>query len=223
VAVPRTGSAIDVLLLAAHPVELEPFAHALTSLEPRDVHCATATVGVGMPAAGPGATRALLDMRPRAAVLVGSAGVYPGRFPFAANEVVIAATVALVDAAAATGRAALPAAMPARAATDPVLRVALAGDRRQVRVGTTPGITLDDTLARELGAHADSDIENLEALAVALACEGVGVPFAAVFAITNEVGARGHTQWLAHHRAGAEAVRDAVMPWLRAGAPGLAR
>lgn len=216
-------SATDVLVLAAHAVELVPFAAALAAHPPSDSRHATAVVGVGMPTAGAGATRALLATRPRAAVLVGSAGVYPGRFPFVAGEVVLAESVALVDAAATAGRASLPDAMTTRATSDPVLTVALGGDLRRVRVAATPGITLDDALARDLGTRSGCDVENLETLSVALACAGVGVPFAAVLAITNEVGARGHAQWVAHHAAAAEATCAVVARWLHAGAPGLAR
>jgi nucleoside phosphorylase len=216
-------SATDVLVLAAHVVEVAPFADALDAFPPREVHCMTAVVGVGMPVAGAGATRALLELRPRAVVLVGSAGVYPGRFAFAPGEIVVAKSVALVDAAVAGGRASHPDAMATHAATDPVLAVALGGDLRRVRVAATPGITLDDALARELGARSGCDVENLETLSVALACAGVGVPFAALLAITNAVGADGRTQWRAHHAAGAEATCRAVARWLHAGAPGLAR
>lgn len=218
-----TDSTTDLLVLAAHALELAPFAAALAAHPPSDTRYASAVVGVGMPAAGAGATRALLDTMPRAAVLVGSAGVYPGRFAFVPGEVVLADSVALVDAAATAGRASLPDAMATRAATDPVLTVALGGELRRVRVAATPGITLDDALARELGARSGCDVENLETLSVALACAGVGVPFAAVLAITNEVGAQGHAQWVANQRAAAEAACAVVARWLHIGAPGLAR
>lgn len=211
----------DVVVLAAHALELAPLERALRERPPRDLRCATCVVGVGLPAAGAGTTRAVLERQASAAVLVGSAGVYPGRFPFKPAEPVRLATVELVDASAQAGKAAYPPPMETRATADHALSAALGADLRAVHVAATTAITLDDALARELAARSTCDVENLEALSVGLACAGLGIPFAALLAITNEVGAHGHDQWLAHHATAAEVTCALVARWLYAGAPGL--
>lgn len=212
----------DVVVLAAHALELAPLERALHEAPLLDLRCATAVVGVGLPAAGAGTTRAVLERGASAVVLVGSAGVYPGRFAFTPAEPVRLATVELVDAAARAGKAAFPPVMERRATADPALSAALGADLRAVHVAATSAITLDDSLAHELAERTTCDVENLEALSVGLACAGLGVPFAALLAITNEVGARGHDQWLAHREAAAEQTCRLVARWLAAGAPGLA-
>ena len=72
---------VDVLLLAAHPLELAPFAQALGAGMAAELHglrVAAADVGVGLPSAGPGAAspRAATvntPTKPTAAAGIGSA------------------------------------------------------------------------------------------------------------------------------------------------------
>jgi nucleoside phosphorylase len=90
-------------------------------------------------------------------------------------------------------------------------------------LATTLAVTTDDALARELGERSGCCGENLEGVAVALACAAAAVPFAALLACTNEVGARGRAQWAAGHRAAAHDTAAALITWLAAGAPGLPR
>jgi nucleoside phosphorylase len=216
----------DVLLLAAHPLELEPLTATLgASLRARlhDLEIAAAAVGVGLVAAGGGTARALRDHAPLAAVLLGSYGVYPGRGVLEPARLFVPSRLRAIDSAERTGRAAFPEVMPVEIEADAVLCAALVADDPAIERGalaTTLAITTDDSLASELGALSGCQGENLEAAAVALACRAAGVGFAAVLACTNQVGSRGRAQWVEHRAAAAHASAQLVLAWLSRGAQG---
>jgi len=207
----------DVLVLAAHAVELEGLAPLLRESVPpnrasvvqlgeRRVACAA--VGVGLTAAGAGTVRALLEHVPRAVVLLGSFGRYPHSSVEGSPEhAYVVESVRVADAAVALGKAAFPAPMPAELALDGALSAALErhGALRLGALATTLSITTDDELARVLGERSGCDGENLEALAVAHACALERVPCAVLVGCTNEVGSTGRAGWLANH---AEAARS---------------
>jgi nucleoside phosphorylase len=217
---------VDVLLLAAHPLELAPFAQALGAGMAAELHglrVAAADVGVGLPSAGAGAARRMALHAPRAALLVGSYGVYPGAFEFAPGRVLIPSRVCATCAATLAGKAAFPQPMAAQLDTDAALSSGLAAQRTDTARGTlatTLGITTDDALAHEL-ARSGCVAENLEAIAVALACHDAGAAFSAVLGCTNVVGAQGRKQWLEHRAVAARESAELVLDWLANGAPGL--
>ena len=131
----------------------------------------------------------------------------------------------LLDAAELAGDAAFPQPMPraidtsrrlerrARAHGTDVLRGTLA---------TTLGITTSDRLGARLASQRARSRENLEAIAVALACRDRGVPFAAVLGVTNRVGRRVARNGLEHRALAASTTAELVLRWLDAGAPGVA-
>jgi len=218
--VQATAPATDVLVLAAHAVELEGLAPLLresnappeagrasvVQLGERRVACAA--VGVGLTAAGAGAARALIEHAPRAVVLIGSFGRYPNsRVVSSPEHAYVVERVRLVDAAVAEKKGAFPAPMPAELQLDRALSIALEqnGAERMAALGTTLSITTDDELARALAESSGCDGENLEAIAVVHACAVARVPCAVLVAWTNEVGSHGRADWLAHH---AEAARS---------------
>jgi nucleoside phosphorylase len=180
----------DVLVLAAHAVELEGLAPLLRESVPpgrasvvqlgeRRVACAA--VGVGLTAAGAGTARALIEHAPRAVVLMGSFGRYPhSSLSSSPDHAYAVERVRLADAAVALGKAAFPAPMPAELALDGTLLAALErhGALRIDALATTLSITTDDELAGTLGERSGCDGENLEALAVAQACAAARVPCA---------------------------------------------
>jgi nucleoside phosphorylase len=216
--VQRPATATDVLVLAAHAVELEGLAPLLresntpeagrasvVQLGERRVACAA--VGVGLTAAGAGAARALLEHTPRAVVLIGSFGRYPNSSLASTPEhAYVAERVKLIDVAVAQHKGAFPAPMPTDLELDRGLVIALErqGAKRMLALGTTLSITTDDELAHTLGERSRCDGENLEAIAVAHACMLARVPCAVLVACTNDVGSRGRTAWLTNH---AEAAR----------------
>lgn len=221
-------SGVDLLILAAHPIELAGLSAALGDRlrgHVQDVSVAATDVGVGLTLAGAGAMRRLLEERPRQVIIVGSFGRYPDGCALAPGQLLIPSTFRLIDAAVLAGHAAFPAPMPVTAQPDSALSDALAdsADNNVLRgaVATTLAITGDDALAQQLGARSDCIAENLEAMAIGLACSAVGVPWTAVLGCTNTVGAQGRAQWAANHELAASSTSAHLLAWLSAGAPGL--
>jgi nucleoside phosphorylase len=218
---------LDVLIAAAHPSELKGLRDALgrsLSGRVRGLRVAASTIGVGVPAAAIGTIRALREHEPRALVLLGSCGVY-GRAPLLTAAV--PETMQLVDAAVIAGRAAFPEPMPVRAK---VHRALSAGIVRSAGKGvlrgslaTTAGITTSDGLARRIAQGSGCLVENLEGVAVGLACESERVPFAGLLVVTNVVGKRGREQWFENHGAAAQRGAAIVLEWIERGAPGVPR
>ena len=233
---------LDVLLLAAfHPelAALRPhLAASADGLAGRigGLEVAARAVGIGLPAAAVGAAARVATMTPRAVVLVGTCGAYPGRAPGegpAIRDVVIARRVRLVEPAVVEGRAAFPdpmslvteASTPISAAlAAPASRAGGRADEASVAhadVATTLAVTTDDALATRIARETGCDAEHLEAYAVAVACGAQGVPFAAALGVANVVGARARDEWRVNHRVAADAAIALVLAWLAAGAPGL--
>jgi nucleoside phosphorylase len=177
---------------------------------------AAVDVGVGLAAAGAGAARALLAHMPRAALLLGSYGAYPG-YAFTPGHLLVPSRLCAIDAAELSGKAAFPAAMAGALEPDAALANSLAAAAEQVTRGalaTTLAITTDDELARELGGRSGCEGENLEALAVAHACARARVPFCALLACTNQVGSQGRSQWAQHRALAARVTSELVLRWL---------
>lgn len=219
----------DVLVLAAHAPELVGLRAALGpglrgTIGAWNVSVECETVGVGLPASASGTTRQLLELEPRAVVLLGSCGLYPRRIDFRALTPVVATGVRLVDASALSDQAAFPAPMQLLCEPDRALCEGLAQiDPTTLRgeVATTLGITTDDALAQMLGSKSGCAAENLEAYSVALACAAHDIPFACLLVATNAVGSEGREQWQKHQRAAAEKAAELLLQWLERGAKGL--
>lgn len=217
---------IDVLLLAAHPPELAGLEDVL-GVDMRaavgGLGVAAHAVGIGIAASAAGAATALAKDKPRAVVLLGSYGYYPGASIEGVLQARAIARTALVDPALVSGQAVLPEPVPKSIAMHAGLTEALASvaGAAPITLATTLGITTDDGLAEQLAAGGSHDGENLEAYAVASACARFDVPMAALLVSTNAVGSEGRAQWLQHHAEAATLGTSLVMRWLRAGAHGL--
>jgi nucleoside phosphorylase len=166
----------------------------------------------------------LLDVQPRHAIILGSFGLYPGGDAFEPGQLLIPNMFRLIDAAVLAGHAAFPAPMPVTAQPDRAFGDTLVHGADNVlrgAVATTLAITQDDALAQRLGASSDCIAENLEAMAIGLACSAVGVTWTALLGCTNTVGARGRAQWAANHAVAADTTSAHLLAWLAAGAAGL--
>ncbi|MFM2161878.1 MAG: hypothetical protein RLZZ383_1390 [Pseudomonadota bacterium] len=152
-------------------------------------------VGIGAVRAARGAALALTQCRSEAVLILGTVGAYPGS-GLAIGDIVTGCQIHLLDGASALGLAYAPQ-PPAPLQCDQ--RLQNATGLRAVDVVTTGAITTDPTLARVLGTHGG--VEHLEAWSIAHAAAEAGVPFAAIFGVTNEVGPDAHTQWRAHRAA----------------------
>ncbi len=195
------------------PLVVAAFAPELGDLAAR---VRTATVGIGLVAAAHGATRALAERRPDVVILVGTCGAY-AESGLAIGDVVVASRVVLASAAAARGDGALLPSMTLAFEPDAsVFEALVALGGKPAAVATTLALTTTDSLAVDLQRCLGPDVEHLEAYAVAHVCAALGVPFAAVFAVANDVGPRGRDQWRAHHSAAEVAAADLVSRWLSA-------
>jgi len=163
-------------------------------------------VGIGLPAAAVGTAKALLGRSPKAVVLLGTCGAFPGR-GLAVGDVVVAAGVRLGSAAAARGEGAMPAPMAEVLPCDPTV---LGVPGKSVQVATTLAVTTTAELAAAMAESTGCDVEHLEAYAVALACRAAGVPFLAVLAVANEVGPEGRAQWAEHHQRVSDVLAEVV-------------
>lgn len=213
-----------LLILAAHELELQPLRGALDAARQRSPKLAMAEVGVGLTLAGAGAMRCLLQQTPRAVLVLGSYGRYPDETTLTPGRLLIPTRLLAVDAGVLAGRAAYPAPMAVSAEPDAALSHALAlsgPDMERGTIAATLAITEDDALARELRARSGCVGENLEALAIGLACQTLGIAWSALLGCTNQVGAQGRAQWRAHHALAAATTADHVRAWLDTGAPGL--
>jgi nucleoside phosphorylase len=217
-------SAVDVLVLAAYPPELAGLRRTLGDelyANISGVVVSGKAVGVGLPNATAGTTQRLLHLRPRAVVLIGTCGVYPGAQP-RVGEAVVPRRVLLVDPLEVERRGAMPEPMGRSLECNPMIALGLgAGRPPSCDVANTLGVTTDDLLAQKIGSSIGCALENLEAFGIANACALQRVSFACVLGVSNRVGSAGREEWRSHHRNAAQAACDVVSRWLIAGAVGL--
>jgi futalosine hydrolase len=212
----------SVALLAAFDPELAPLLSSPSfACEPGSrngrvgaVAVAACAVGIGLPAAAVGAARALVEIRPRAVVLVGTCGAYPG-VGLRIGDVVVSRRVHLADASMLAGNSAFPGRMATSLDAHAGLARAMAQvGARPADVANTLGITIDDAVAGQLARATGASVEHLEAYAVASACAGCAAPFVAVLGVANLVGANARAEWVAHHEAASRAGIAVVVDWL---------
>jgi nucleoside phosphorylase len=201
-------SAGKVLVLSGWEPELAALRAALTDEPGLGRRVVARPAGVGLVEAAIGAARAVDEVKPRAVVFVGTAGVYPPS-PLAIGTAVVARRLTLVSTAALRQEGYLPAVLPTVAQTDRRLRK-MAG-LPLADVVCPLAITRTAAAARRLAAAGA--LENLEAFAVARAAGEI--PFTAVLGISNAVGPKAHAQWRRYADSAAAAACQAVLAWLR--------
>jgi futalosine hydrolase len=208
------------LILAAWRPELACLRASLPKL-PGQVRrrIALASAGVGLVEAAIGATRLLVEHKPAAVMLVGSAGVYPGSHPeLALGGAAIVDGIRLLPEILPGKHAFLPTLMPARARSTPALVRTM---RRATHLPTADvacplAITASTRAAQAAARLSGCALENLEAFAIARAAAAMGIPFAAVLGVANHVGPDGHREWKQNGRKAAAAACEAVVKYLTA-------
>jgi nucleoside phosphorylase len=192
------------LIAAAYPPELEGLtAHCKGQMARGQV--VARAVGVGLVEASAGIERAIDEVRPSRVVLIGTAGALPSsglKIP----EVVVVRRAHLV------GREPeyLPGLMRTKIEADSMLAEAFgkALGAPLVEAVSTLGITLADHEAERLSSQGPAKIEQLEVFAVLAAAARHSIPATGVFAIANNVGSMGASEWRLHH---GDAERTAVV------------
>jgi nucleoside phosphorylase len=213
----------DILILAAFDPELAPLRAALGDALAAQVGALSVvarTTGIGLPAAAVGATLHLVELAPRAVVLIGTCGAYLEAH-LGIGDVVVTDRLRLVDPASFDGLTEFPEPMAVAAQADPGMSAAfVATGARPVCVGTTLAITVDGAAAARIARGSGAEVEHLEAHGASTACAARGVPFAAVLGVANFVGPTGRAEWREHHRHAEAAAATCVVRWLESGAPG---
>lgn len=208
-------------MVSAWPPELARLRAALAGAHAAPA-VALASIGVGLVDASVGASRLLETLRPEAAILVGTAGLYPGT----GREHVLGAAVVADDLVM------LPEILPGRHAYLPDLVVTRqrptlalsqairkAGGLRAASVANPLAITRSEQAARYAARHSACVLENLEAFAFARAAASLGIPFAVVLGIANHVGPSAHREWRKNAGPAAAAACEAVVAFLARAMP----
>ena len=212
--------------MAAHAPEmagLRPYLSDQLIGEIRGLAVRGKAVGIGMGVAGAAAARGILATQPRAVILVGSCGVYPGLPQYQPHDVIVANRVQLVSHAVQARRSEFPAPMQTQLEANPMLVAGLASVGGRVfaaPVANTLARTVDDTAAAVHPATG-CQAENLEAFAVGQACKASEIPFVAVLGVSNIVGSTGAQDWMQFQRAAVNAAAETIVGWIQRGAQGL--
>jgi nucleoside phosphorylase len=222
--VTESNERCDLLIVAAFAPELQGFRGLLgpaLSARVGELVVAARPVGIGLVSAASGTAVRLARMQPRAVVLVGTCGAYPGK-RLGLGDVVVARSILLLDPAVLDDEAAFPDPMSARVEAHAAMSAAIAAAGGRIEdVGTTLAVTTSDPLAARLGRESGAAVEHLEAFAVATACAMQRVPFAAVLGVANTAGSTGRTDWRTHQADAGLAVGRFVASWAQAGAAGV--
>lgn len=216
--------AVDLLIVAAYAPELVGMRRLLGEQlygNVSGVSVSCKAVGIGLPNATAGTTLRLMQLRPRAVLLVGTCGNYPG-VPLEIGDAVVGRRALLVDPTEVERRGAMPEPMGRMVECNPMIAVGLGAGRAPAHdVANTLGVTTDDVLAARMGAALGTAVENLEAFGIANACALQNVPFACVLGVSNVVGSSGREQWRSHHKGAALGACEVINRWLAMGAAGL--
>lgn len=190
----------------------------------RNVPIRTKVLGLGMTVAGAAAARGILAVEPRAVVLIGTCGVFPGLPQYRPLDLVIPSRVHAVDPLVLQGRAEFATPMQTMVESHAMMvagLVATAPRAHGAPLASTLGSVTDDALAATLHAGSGCDAENPEAFGVAAACSAARVPFVAVLGVTNLVGSTARQDWGQFQREAVTQAANALANWLHTGAQGL--
>ena len=181
------------------------------------------TVGIGIGVAGASAAKRVFQLTPKVVLQIGTCGVYPGA-EHQPSDVFIASQIHLVDHGVLSGTASFAAPMSTCLDTNAALNSALSecGSRiYQQPIASTLATTSDDEAAGAIRSATHAAAENLEAFAIAYACQLAEIPFASVLAASHMIGRRSHVDWQRFERPASMAAADVVLNWLARGAQGM--
>lgn len=217
----------DLLLVAAHAPDLagmRAFLGEKLDGQVRGLVIKTKVLGFGMAVAAASAARGVQALAPRAVILVGTCGVFPGLPQYRPYDVVIPTRVQLADASVLARKAAFPDPMQTSVECHGLLRAALGASApraAQASLASMMAPVIDDALAASLHGATGCDADNGELFGVAAACQAANVPFAAVLGVSNLVGSTGRHDWAQFQREAVTQAGQCVGTWLHNGAQGL--
>lgn len=218
---------VDVLVLAAHAPDLRGLRrHLGDSLvgEVRGLRILAKTVGLGLPVASASTARRLLLLSPRTVVFVGTCGIYPSLPDVRPHDVIAANAVSLLDHGVLDRTTAFPEPMKTYLPCDPTISATLAASAGRglvAPVASPLARTMSDELAARIGPTTGCQAENLEAFAIAQACDLAQRPFGILLGVTHIVGTNGERDFRQFERDSGIAACEALVAWVHRGAPGL--
>ena len=190
----------------------------------RNVPIRTKVLGLGIAVASAAAARGILAVEPRAVLLVGTCGVFPGLDAYRPLDLVVPPRVHAVDPLVLAGRAEFATPMQTMAECHPMMVAGLLSTAPRAHgtpVASTLGRVTEDALAATLRQGSGCDSESPEVFGVAVACSAAKIPFAAVLGVTNLVGSTSRQDWSQFQREAVTQVANAVANWIHTGAQGL--
>ncbi len=217
----------DVLVVAAAAPDLVGLrGHLGDSLEGtvRGLVVRSKMVGFGPAMAGATTARGIAALSPRAVVLVGTCGVYPGLPQYQPHDIVVSSRVIALDHGVLQGGAEWPTPMMTTFEPSASMVAALTANRHRTHaapVAAPLALTRSDALASRVTSATGAHVENTDALGVAGAASGASVPFVCVLGVSNIVGSTGRSDWQQFQREAVTQAASAIIAWLHTGAAGL--
>lgn len=217
----------DLLLVAAHAPDLagmRAFLGEKLDGQMRGLTIKTKVLGFGMAVAAASCARGVQALGPRAVILIGTCGVFPGLTQYRPYDVLLPTRIQLADATVLARKATFPDPMQTTVECQPLLRSALAASApRAVQTALTSMMApiTDDALAAGLHAATGCDADNGELFGIAAACQAANVPFAAALGVSNLVGSTGRHDWAQFQREAVTQAGQCIGTWLHNGAQGL--
>jgi len=217
----------DILIVASHAPDLagmRPYLSERLDGVIRNLRIKAKIVGVGGAVAAAGAARGILAVQPRAVVMLGTCGVYPGLGQYRPHDVMVPSRAHVLCHAALAGRAAYPEPMTTSLECHPLMGAALQQSHPRAfraAVASPVALTVDDALAASVHPSTGWEAENLELFGLASACAASEVPFSAALGVTNIIGSTGRHDWAQFQRDAVTAAANAVATWIHNGAQGL--
>jgi len=213
------SAAPEWLVVSAWPPELDGF----RKMQPPKGLSAMASValgsiGIGLVEGATGATRLLAGLRPRAVILIGTAGLYPTSSDrFAVGTAAVADDIVMVPRILPGRDAYLPELIPSRERATAGLAKAIRklSGLPAAHIANPLAITASRRAAAFIARQSGCDLENLEAFALARAAASLEIPFAVVLGIANRVGPGAHHEWKKNGAAAAAKACEAVLAFLR--------
>lgn len=217
----------DVLLVAAAAPDLvgfRPYLGEGLAGAVRGLAVTSKVVGFGPGASASATARGLAAVTPRALLLVGTCGVYPGLAQYQPHDVVVTPRVVALDHAVVQGASEWPTPMATTMDASAAIVAGLSAGRHRTHVAPVASplaLTRSDSLAARITSVTGAHVENTDAYGVACAASGANVPFACVLGVANIVGSTGRADWHQFQREAATQAANAVIAWLHTGAAGL--
>ena len=169
-----------------------------------------AALGVGLVDFASGFQSVLSDLKVDRAVLTGTCGVYPESLAASPlGTLIVPQKISLGDLSEVEKSGYFPAPVTPFCKLDKELF----RDRLPSSGGhclTLATITADDQIAIKIAKHYQAHFEQMEAYAFARLCQLNRITGAALFAVVNQVGSKGHEQWRVNAEHGAIKVADLI-------------